>query len=672
LEGRYVLYSDDFAEDSWKDYSWNTRLVDFQSYPGLDSSSAIDADIEGWGAFALSKVKPPVKAHSLQQQQEKEEEEEEPDFVFKSDAAASELSMHIQGPLKSSGGEGSNSNQDGSEWLFLTDGRVIPKLQNENTLALRTVEKYVKPTSLNDVTFHLEDSLSGRSTQPVLLWDILSPEASAAMKTALIDDSRWTPLRINLVALLEAAGMSKWDKLVLKDVTGSGFRLRLDHIRLRTAISILTPYDDELRAEEVSLDEGAQVFMETKIDSGSSKVIHRWLPSEDESSNPNAIVSPTTTNQSHSTSSEGTVYQNALDEFLSSAKRCKRYTAPVNIAHVSDGGLKEPSGFAASRRYKGILWTHQDRDTEPYLYAVIAKTGQVVAKLYVDTKKYGETDWEDISVALCPDKSGDHCLWIADSGNVRRDREVFFVHVFREPTLNQHSSKVESWSIWTFPYEFPLDRHGKRPWIDIESLMVKPDGSQFWLVEKTVNGNGRGPVTIWETPEGRGPIELVASDKDNALVDITKRGRDAVYGNKDLLVEMSLVKKITNPNINIVAPYLRVEAFDDPPLPDWAKEKYEEGGVNWNKLRAITGVDIHPSGRSLVACTYSGIWEYDLQVPFDLHSMGQPKLLSVTSRYDDPFWQTESVAYDSDGTGIWLASEYYKGHQPIRYFGCQQ
>ena len=58
-EGRphHVLYSDDFAEESWKDYSWNARLVDFQSYPGHESSAAIDVDIEGWGAFALSKVK---------------------------------------------------------------------------------------------------------------------------------------------------------------------------------------------------------------------------------------------------------------------------------------------------------------------------------------------------------------------------------------------------------------------------------------------------------------------------------------------------------------------------------------------------------------------------------------------------------------------------------------
>ena len=379
--------------------------------------------------------------------------------------------------------------------------------------------------------------------------------------------------------------------------------------------------------------------------------------------------------EDNTTTTANAIYKNALEAFTSDARLCESYASPVNIAHIQNGELKEPSGFAASRRYKGILWTHQDRDTEPYLYAVIPKTGEVVSKLYVDTKKYGETDWEDISVALCPDGSGDHCLWIADSGNVKRDREVFYVHVFREPSLESYG-KVESWSIWTFPYQFPrgfyANDEGRRPWIDVESLLVPPDGSKFYLVEKTVNGNGRGPVTIWETPVGKGPVDLVALDKEsNALIDITKRGRDAAREHEHLLVEMTLVNKIQNPNINLQTPYLHEDAFD-PPLPEWAREKYQKRDLNWNKLRAITGMDMHPSGLKLVACTYGGIWEFPLTTAFDLRTMQQPKLLSITSRYDDPFWQTESIAYDSDGAGIWLASEYYKGHQPIRYFGCHK
>ena len=51
--------------------------------------------------------------------------------------------------------------------------------------------------------------------------------------------------------------------------------------------------------------------------------------------------------------------------------------------------------------------------------------------------------------------------------------------------------------------------------------------------------------------------------------------------------------------------------------------------------------------------------------------IGRPKLLSLTAKLDDAYWQTEAVAYGANGKEIFLASEYYKGHQPIRHFGCR-
>ena len=43
-ESKYVIYANDFIDDAWRDYSWNERLVDFQSSPGFESSSAVDDD----------------------------------------------------------------------------------------------------------------------------------------------------------------------------------------------------------------------------------------------------------------------------------------------------------------------------------------------------------------------------------------------------------------------------------------------------------------------------------------------------------------------------------------------------------------------------------------------------------------------------------------------------
>ena len=119
------------------------------------------------------------------------------------------------------------------------------------------------------------------------------------------------------------------------------------------------------------------------------------------------------------------------------SSRCLLYSPPTEASRLGNSAsgriqeywVKEPSGFAASRRYKGVLWTHEDRDTAPILYGVVGATGEVVARMRLEVRRYGEADWEDIAHAACPDGSGDACLWIADSGNVRRDRETFFVHV---------------------------------------------------------------------------------------------------------------------------------------------------------------------------------------------------------------------------------------------------
>jgi len=681
----YVLYSDDIGAQEWRDYSWDARLVDFRSGPGFDGASAIDAAIQGYGAFALARVKLPADADANAKNADDGDSpdsaaSDEPAYVAASDPLAARLTMQVQGPLKSARKlatrDNDNDDEDG-QWLFLTDGRVLPKVANR--LTVKTVPKYARPASLNDIVLYFEDSESGRASAEVLLSRLVAADVSERMRTHLVDDSAWTELEVDISPLLQASGMTQWDKLVLKDAGGKGFNIRLDTIELRGP----KPGHEEREEAQAPLDGGrgsedvASVYAKGQAPLPSSeKAIHNWLSEGALPASGGDMAAEAEEDAALSQSDARVVHRNALQAFQE-AEKCKMYSSPVNIASIQDGGLKEPSGLAASRRYRGILWTHQDRDTSPYLYAVEAKTGQVVGKYYVSTRQYSETDWEDISVALCPDGSGDHCLWIADSGNVRRDREAFFVHVFKEPDLEAMGKygTIEDWDIWTFAYQLPLDRHGERPWIDIESLVVAPDASKFWLVEKTVYNGGEGPVTVWETPADMAPTDLVRSDSDsgkNVLFDLTQRGHDAVWDHPEMLIEMKLVNRIKNPRIQRATAFLRPENFD-PPLPQWAEEKYREGGQDWNKLRAITGVDLHPSGKALVACTYSGIWEYPLSRPYDLSSasMGEPRLLSVTSKYDDPFWQTEAIAYDSAGDGIWLASEYVRGHQPLRFFGCR-
>ncbi len=413
----YVLYSDGpwGAQGEWRDYSWDARLVDFRSSPGFDGASAIDAAIRGHGAFALARVKlPDAGAQSSPRGGDNANDndnanDDEPAFVSASDPLAARLSMRVQGPLKSSQGRlkarsangGSSSEGEGDDqWLFLTDGRVIPKVANRLTVK-RAPAKYTKPASLSDIALYLEDSRSGRASQAVLLsharalgpqtqprvdvsGDISEPRAwDAPPLPNFVDDSGWTELEVDLPPLLRAAGMRQWDKLVLKDTKGKGFNIRLDAVQLLAPTT--TDADADADADATFEGEGEEVAsIYAKGDApppvaSREKVIHNWL-SEDSPPAPEAGSEPDADGAGRFNMSDAEVVRrNALQAFQSPTK-CAAYSSPLNVASIKDGGLKEPSGLAASRRYQGILWTHQDRDTSPYLYAVAAETGQVVGK----------------------------------------------------------------------------------------------------------------------------------------------------------------------------------------------------------------------------------------------------------------------------------------------------
>ena len=94
--------------------------------------------------------------------------------------------------------------------------------------------------------------------------------------------------------------------------------------------------------------------------------------------------------------------------------------------------LRETSGIATSRRYPGVLWTHNDSGHGPHIYAVDL-SGALLARFRV--RDAGSNDWEDISRGPCPasvESAGD-CLYVADTGNNDRDRRRLSIYVVPEP-----------------------------------------------------------------------------------------------------------------------------------------------------------------------------------------------------------------------------------------------
>jgi hypothetical protein len=94
----------------------------------------------------------------------------------------------------------------------------------------------------------------------------------------------------------------------------------------------------------------------------------------------------------------------------------------TQIGRLSHSAISESSGLVASRRYPGILWTHNDGGQQ-FLFAV-DQTGKMLSAFSVPGNLI---DWEDIAI----DKAGN--LYLADTGSNGMVRTHVAIHRVTEP-----------------------------------------------------------------------------------------------------------------------------------------------------------------------------------------------------------------------------------------------
>ena len=107
---------------------------------------------------------------------------------------------------------------------------------------------------------------------------------------------------------------------------------------------------------------------------------------------------------------------------------------PVDLA------LRETSGLAVSAAHPGVLWSHNDSGDEARFYAMDG-SGSVVARF--DVADVEARDWEAMDRGPCPLDPQASCLYLADTGDNVRRRDVLTVHVVPEPDPSGPSTTVE-------------------------------------------------------------------------------------------------------------------------------------------------------------------------------------------------------------------------------------
>jgi len=237
----------------------------------------------------------------------------------------------------------------------------------------------------------------------------------------------------------------------------------------------------------------------------------------------------------------------------------------VGQAIVLDRVLDETSGMAVGRREPGVLWTHNDGDSD--LFA-LDRDGRVVARLDVSVRL---SDWEDIEIADCADAGS--CLYLADTGDNAEARADGQARILRiaEPTLSSASAPLDA---EVFPIRFP---DGPR---DVEALFVLP-GEQVYLVSK----GGSDPVTVYRYPGSLRPGATVTLVEVQRLTDGPQQ----------------LLNRVTGASASADGAWVAVRTYQALQwyrVEDGSLVPADDGLVNLRTLREIQGegVGVGPDG----------------------------------------------------------------------------
>lgn len=160
--------------------------------------------------------------------------------------------------------------------------------------------------------------------------------------------------------------------------------------------------------------------------------------------------------------------------------------------------LTESSGAAFSRTRADILWSHNDGEHRPVLFA-LGREGEVLGRLPLSGAR--NRDWEDIAVGPCESGS---CIYVADTGDNDEVRRRVTLYRVPDPGLPDGAPVPAE----AFPIRFP---DGPR---DVEAMFVLP-GPLVYLISK----GRRDAATLFRYPPPLRPEETVTLEAVQALSD---------------------------------------------------------------------------------------------------------------------------------------------------------
>ncbi|MGD9560725.1 MAG: hypothetical protein AB7F88_01155 [Pyrinomonadaceae bacterium] len=157
------------------------------------------------------------------------------------------------------------------------------------------------------------------------------------------------------------------------------------------------------------------------------------------------------------------------------------YSEPQTAGRVESSEINESSGLVASQCQPDTLWTHNDSEEGPYLFALDGKGKGLGTWKVAETEN---VDWEDMG--LYKDPEGNCFLYIGDIGNQRKNpRTEHTIYRVAEPKVpTSGSGTTKKTAGLTAPAEaitfaYPDETH------DSETLMVHPVSGEIYVITKS-------------------------------------------------------------------------------------------------------------------------------------------------------------------------------------------
>lgn len=175
--------------------------------------------------------------------------------------------------------------------------------------------------------------------------------------------------------------------------------------------------------------------------------------------------------------------------------------------------VAESSGVAVSRRYPGVLWTHNDSGNEAVVYATNL-AGEDLGRYTVPGAK--NDDWEDVALAPCPGQTHP-CWYLADTGDNNEHRKHAGLYLVPEPDQPPTPAGDRAPARVAPRGRHVVIRYPDRP-RDVEALWVNPDGS----VELVTKGTS-GPILRYLIPAAGLTGNAVTPDLVDTLPIVPRR-----------------------------------------------------------------------------------------------------------------------------------------------------